>query len=135
TPFVLSSLKKCSEHRITTGCIVSNPDSPIAKQGDHPVEVITGAEGITGSTRMECGTAQNMIVDTISTPGMSRVGRVTDNELGDVKLINNKITDRAVHILMDLASMDDYDEARALLLDQGSVDKAIRYRQATKGTI
>ncbi|HLT09074.1 MAG TPA: N-acetylmuramic acid 6-phosphate etherase [Cyclobacteriaceae bacterium] len=135
TPFVLSSLKKCREHRITTGCIVSNPDSPIAKQADHPVEVITGPEFITGSTRMKCGTAQKMIFDMISTTVMIQMGRVIDNKMIHVKLINNKITDRAVHILMDLASMDDYDEARALLLDQGSVDKAIRYRQATKGTI
>jgi len=135
TPFVLASLKKCRENQITTGCIVSNPDSPIAEQADYPVEVITGPEFITGSTRMKCGTAQKMIFDMISTTVMIQMGRVVDNKMVHVKLINNKITDRAVHILMALAEIDNYSEAKNLLLDQGSVDKAIRHLKATKGII
>lgn len=58
TPFVLAALKQCRRNNITTGCIVSNPDSQIAEQADFPVEVITGPEFLTGSTRMKCGTAQ-----------------------------------------------------------------------------
>src|SRR6185312_13162095 len=76
TPFVLESLKRCRENNISTGCIVSNPDSPIAAQADYPVEVITGPEFISGSTRMKCGTAQKMIFDMISTTTMIRLGRV-----------------------------------------------------------
>lgn len=127
TPFVLAGLKSCRENNITTGCIVSNPSSPIADQADFPVEVITGPEFITGSTRMKCATAQKMIFDMISTTTMIQMGRVLDNKMVHVKLINNKIIDRAVHILMELSGMEDYDEAKALLTDQGSVDKAIRY--------
>jgi N-acetylmuramic acid 6-phosphate etherase len=127
TPFVLAGLRRCKENGITTGCIVSNPSSPIAEQADFPVEVITGPEFITGSTRMKCGTAQKMIFDMISTTTMIQMGRVVDNKMVHVKLINNKIIDRAVHILMELAGMKDYDEAKTLLIDQGSVDKAVRY--------
>ena len=65
TPFVLAGLKKCKENQIPCGCIVSNPDSPIAAVSDYPVEVITGPEFVTGSTRMKCGTVQKMLFDMI----------------------------------------------------------------------
>lgn len=125
TPFVLTSLKKCREEGITTGCIVSNPDSPIAAEADLPVEVITGPEFVTGSTRMKCGTAQKMIFDMISTTTMIRLGRVEDNSMVNVMLINDKITDRAVKILMDKAGITDYAEAKTILFRHGSVRKAM----------
>lgn len=53
TPFVLSALKECLKNNITTGCIVSNPNSLIATLAKFPVEVITGTEFITGSTRIK----------------------------------------------------------------------------------
>lgn len=124
TPFVLEALKKCRDNGIVTGCIVSNPDSPIAAASDLPVEVITGPEFITGSTRMKCGTAQKMLFDMISTTTMIRLGRVEDNNMVHVALINDKITDRAVKMLMKNAKIEDYDRAKALLLEHGSVKKA-----------
>jgi N-acetylmuramic acid 6-phosphate etherase len=127
TPFVLAALKKCRENQITTGCIVSNDQSPIAQHADYPVEVITGPEFITGSTRMKCGTAQKMIFDMISTTTMIQLGRVEDNKMVHVKLINNKIIDRAVKMLMEFSGLDDYDKARELLHSCGSVDKALEH--------
>jgi N-acetylmuramic acid 6-phosphate etherase len=125
TPFVLSALKECVKNKITTACIVSNPDSPIAAQSDIPVEVITGPEFVSGSTRMKCGTAQKMIFDMISTTTMIRLGHVLDNQMVNVKLINDKITDRAVKMLMQNAGITDYDAAKALLIESGSVKKAL----------
>ena len=124
TPFVLEALRKCREAGIVTGCIVSNPDSPIAAESDIPVEVITGPEFITGSTRMKCGTAQKMLFDMISTTTMIKLGRVEDNNMVHVALINDKITDRAVKMLMKTAEIADYDQAKDLLLTYGSVKKA-----------
>ncbi|HEY0667999.1 MAG TPA: N-acetylmuramic acid 6-phosphate etherase [Sphingobacteriaceae bacterium] len=125
TPFVLSSLKECRKNNVTTGCIVSNPGSPIAEHADFPVEVITGPEFISGSTRMKCGTAQKMIFDMISTTTMIQLGRVEDNQMVNVKLINDKITDRAVKMLMNKGSISDYDAAKELLLAKGSVKNAL----------
>jgi N-acetylmuramic acid 6-phosphate etherase len=127
TPFVLAGLKACRMHGIVTGCIVSNPGSPIAEQADFPVEVITGTEFVTGSTRMKCGTAQKMIFDMISTTSMIQLGRVEDNRMVHVKLVNEKIIDRSVRILMEKADMKEYEAARRLLLEQGSVKKALNY--------
>lgn len=132
TPFVLESLKFCWSKGIATGCIVSNPSSEIAALADFPVEVITGPEFITGSTRMKCGTAQKMIFDMISTTTMIQLGRVEDNNMIYVSLINNKTTDRAVKILMKKASLDNYEEAKQMLLQAGSVKKALAQWQLQK---
>lgn len=127
TPFVLEALKLCKANGIVSGCIVSNPESPIAKYSDYPVEVITGPEFVTGSTRMKCGTAQKMIFDMISTTTMIRLGKVEDNRMVNVALINDKIIDRAVKMLMIKANIADYDEAKTILLEHKSVKNAMDY--------
>ena len=127
TPFVLGALEACRKNSITTACIVSNPGSPIAGLADFPVEVITGPEFITGSTRMKCGTAQKMLFDMISTTTMIQLGRVEDNQMVNVMLINNKITDRAVKMLMGKVGIDDYEKAKKILLEHGSVKMASEY--------
>lgn len=131
TPFVLGALAQCRTNGISTACIVSNPDSPIAAQADYPVEVITGPEFITGSTRMKSGSAQKMIFDMISTTTMIQLGRVKDNKMVHVLLINDKITDRAVKMLMELGGIEDYDLAKKLLLTHGSVQNALSFEQKT----
>ena len=128
TPFVLSALTECRKRHITTSCIVSNPNSPISEQADIPVEVVTGTEFITGSTRMKCATAQKMIFDMISTSTMIKLGRVLDNQMVNVKLINDKITDRAVKMLMNNTGMIDYYKAKELLLKYGSVQNALNHQ-------
>jgi N-acetylmuramic acid 6-phosphate etherase len=125
TPFVLGALTWCRQQGITTACIVGNPGSPIAAAADLPAEIITGPEFITGSTRMKQGSMQKMVFDMISTTVMIQLGRVKDNKMVNVKLINDKITDRAVKILMGMSGIQDYDAARKLLLEEGSVQAAM----------
>lgn len=134
TPFVLEGLKECRRLGVTTGCIVSNPDSPIAAAADLPVEVITGPEFITGSTRMKCGTAQKMLFDMISTTVMIQLGRVEGNSMVNVKLINDKITDRAVKMLMQKSGIAVYEKAKAILLEHGSVKNAMTALNGTHKT-
>ncbi|WP_343702941.1 N-acetylmuramic acid 6-phosphate etherase [Chitinophaga sp.] len=134
TPFVLEGLKECRRLGVTTGCIVSNPDSPIAASADLPVEVITGPEFITGSTRMKCGTAQKMLFDMISTTVMIQLGRVEGNSMVNVKLINDKITDRAVKMLMQKSGIAVYEKAKAILLEHGSVKNAMTALNGTHKT-
>lgn len=125
TPFVVEGLKQCRAHNITTGCIVSNPNSLIAAEADYPIEVLTGPEFITGSTRMKCGTAQKMLFDMISTTVMIQMGRIEGNNMIHVKLINDKIMDRGVKMLMKKADIDNYKEAKSLLVQYGTVKNAM----------
>lgn len=125
TPFVLAALQHCRANGITTGCIVNNPNSPIASQADYKVEIITGPEFVSGSTRMKAGSSQKLIFDMISTTVQIRLGRVEGNKMVNAKLINAKLIDRAVRIFMERnPKYKDYDEVKKLILKAGSVKKA-----------
>lgn len=125
TPYVAGALKACRVHGITTGCIVNNPGSAVAAQADFPIEVITGPEFVTGSTRMKSGTAQKMVLNMISTTVMIRLGRVQDNRMVHMQISNDKLLDRGVKMLMEKTGMTDYATAKACLLRYGSVQAAV----------
>jgi len=124
TPYVVGALKKCREQGISTGCITCNPGSEVAQHADFPVEVNVGPEFVTGSTRMKSGTAQKLILNMISTASMIRLGRVKGNKMVDMQLSNNKLVDRGTRMLMRNTGLTDYEKAKALLLQYGSVRKA-----------
>ena len=92
---------------------------------DYPFEVITGPEFVTGGTRMKAGTSQKAFFDMLSTTVVIRLGKVLDNRMVNVQLINKKITDRAVRILMDKSKIEDYDYASQFSHKHGSVAKAL----------
>ena len=81
TPYVIGAMRTAREHGILTGCITSNPNSPMAAEADVPIEVIVGPEYVTGSSRMKSGTAQKMILNMISTTIMIELGRVKGNKM------------------------------------------------------
>lgn len=127
TPFVLAALKQCKKHGIPCGSIVHNPAAPISRYSDYPVEVVMGPEFVTGSTRMKCGTAQKMLFDIISTTTLIRLGRVEDNRMVNVRLINNKVVDRSVKMILEKSNLTDYETAKDILLQHGNVKKALNY--------
>jgi N-acetylmuramic acid 6-phosphate etherase len=92
---------------------------------NHPVEVVVGPEFVTGSTRMKSGTAQKLVLNMISTTLMIQIGRVKDNKMVNMALTNSKLVDRGTKMLMAETGIKDYDEARELLLQFGSVKKAV----------
>lgn len=125
TPYVIGALSECRKHNILTGSISCNPNSPVSKAADLPIEVIVGPEFVTGSTRMKSGTAQKLVLNMISTAVMIQLGRVEDNKMVNMQLTNIKLVDRAVIMLMDKLSIVDYENAKELLLKYNSVKKAI----------
>ena len=108
-----------------TGCITSNPDTPLAAVVDYPIETIVGPEFVTGSSRMKSGTAQKMVLNMISTSLMIRMGRVRGNRMIKMQLKNAKLVDRGTRMLQEFLGLD-YAEAQRRLLDAGSVDRALR---------
>ena len=128
TPYVLESLKKCRENGIPTGSIVGNPDAPISAYSDYPCEIVCGPEYITGSTRMKCGTVQKLVCDMISTTVLIRLGRIEGNRMVNVRLINNKVVDRSVRMLMERnPSLTDYAYCEETIKKCGNVKKAEAY--------
>lgn len=129
TPYVIGAMRTAREHGILTGCITSNPNSPMAAEADVPIEVIVGPEYVTGSSRMKSGTAQKMILNMISTTIMIELGRVQGNKMVNMQLSNQKLIDRGTRMIIEELHLD-YEKAKALLLLHGSVKSAIEaYRR------
>ncbi len=124
TPYVLGALQACKERGIATGCIVCNPYSAIAANCDYPVEVVTGPEFVTGSTRMKAGTATKKVLNMISTSVMIKLGKVEGNKMVDMQLSNQKLIERGTRMVMEKTGLEE-DEAKKLLLAHGSVRKAV----------
>ena len=121
TPYVVGALNGARAHGLLTGCITSNPNTPLAAVVDYPIETIVGPEFVTGSSRMKSGTAQKMVLNMISTSLMIRMGRVVGNRMVKMQLTNAKLVDRGTRMLQEMLGLS-YDEAHARLLDAGSVD-------------
>lgn len=124
TPYVIGGLKDARAQGITTGCIVCNLDSAVAKEADYPIEVVVGPEFVTGSTRMKSGTAQKLVLNMISTSAMIKLGHVKGNKMVDMQLTNNKLIDRAHRMVMEELGISE-SEAEKLLTKYGSVRKAV----------
>lgn len=124
TPYVIGALTAAQQTGILTGCITCNPGSPVTQLADHPIVAVVGPEFVTGSTRMKAGTAQKLILNMISTATMIRLGKVRGNKMVDMQLSNDKLVDRGARMIAEQLDVD-YDEAKALLLEHGSVRKAV----------
>ncbi len=124
TPYVIGGLNAANAHNIVTGCIVCNTGSPVAAAAKYPVEVVTGPEFLTGSTRMKAGTAQKLVLNMLSTSVMIQLGRVKGNKMVDMALTNNKLVDRGTRMVMTETGLDEQ-AAGDLLAKYGSVRKAV----------
>ena len=130
TPYVIGAVEQAKQQGLLTGCITSNPNTPLAAAVDYPIETIVGPEFVTGSSRMKSGTAQKMVLNMISTALMIRMGRVRGNRMVKMQLKNAKLVDRGTRMLQEFLGLD-YEEAQHRLLDAGSVDKVLREEHVT----
>lgn len=124
TPFVVGSLQQAQQNGVLTAAITCNTNSKLAQYANHKLEVVVGPEFITGSTRLKAGTAQKMILNMISTATMIRLGKVKGNRMVNMKLVNDKLIERGVGIIMAELNMD-YETAKQKLISAGSVKKAL----------
>ena len=124
TPYVIGAITKARENGLMTGCITSNPHSPLAQVSECPIETIVGPEFLTGSSRMKSGTAQKMVLNMISTCLMIRMGRVQGNQMVNMQLTNEKLIDRGIRMIRASIAISEK-EARDLLLKHGSVQKVL----------
>jgi len=124
TPYVIGGLEKCRASGIATGCIVCNAGSKVAQVADFPVEVITGPEFVTGSTRMKAGTGQKLALNMLTTATMIQLGHVKGNKMVDMQLSNHKLVNRAIRMVMEEIPVSEA-EAEKLLQQYGSVRGAI----------
>ena len=107
-----------------TSCITTCCGSVLAQMVDYPIEAITGAEVINGSTRMKSGTAQKLICNMISTATFIKMGKVYENMMIDVQATNEKLVARSHSIICELTGYSK-DEAISKLSEYKTIKKVL----------
>ena len=121
------------DYAIELGCetvgITSNEDTLISKRASVTIVTDTGAEVITGSTRMKAGTAQKLILNMLSTVAMIKLGNVYENMMINLRPTNDKLTRRMIRIVTEITGVNE-DEAKGLLEEAGwSIRAAVKNKE------
>ncbi|SFI74240.1 MULTISPECIES: N-acetylmuramic acid 6-phosphate etherase [unclassified Bacillus (in: firmicutes)] len=106
TPYVIGGLEYANSIGTQTVAVCCNKDSAVGKVATIAIEVVNGPEVLTGSTRLKSGTSQKLICNMLSTASMVGIGKVYGNLMVDVQLTNEKLVERAKHIVMEATSCD-----------------------------
>ncbi len=106
TPFVLGALEFARKIGASTILLTCNPRRSIREPVGIAIDLPTGPEIVTGSTRMKAGTATKLVLNILSTIAMVRLGRVRDNLMINVQATNDKLRARAVRLVESLAECD-----------------------------
>jgi len=125
TPFVHGALKQARKIGAATIFVTCAPEAV----GQIPAEIIinpvVGPEVITGSTRMKAGTATKLVLNTLTTGAMVKLGKVYGNLMVDLKATNEKLRDRSLRIVMEMTNLSRSGARRLLARAQGKVKAAI----------
>ena len=126
TPYVRAALERAAALGAKTGIVAcSPPPADLVEKVDVTILPIVGPEVVTGSTRMKAGTATKLVLNTITTGAMIRLGKTYGNLMVDLRATNNKLVDRSQRIVMEVTGVS-RDEATRLLERAGkSVKLAI----------
>jgi N-acetylmuramic acid 6-phosphate etherase len=124
TPFTHACLAAARTRGALTIALANAP-GPVLDVADHPILVETGGEVIAGSTRLKAGTAQKVVLNLFSTLLMTRLGRVHDNRMVDMRLSNAKLRRRAADMVSDLSGCDALAAAAALDAAGGRIKPAV----------
>lgn len=114
TPYVVGGLQAARESGLLTACITCNPDSAVVEAADHPLVAVTGPEFVTGSTRLNAGTATKLILNLISTTVMIQLGHVVGSKMVDMKPSNAKLQERGVRMIQDATGASAAEAAASL---------------------
>lgn len=106
TPYTVAAIHAARSMDALTIAISSNADTPLLSAAVHPIFLDTGAEIIAGSTRMKAGTAQKIVLNLLSTAVMLRLGRVYRGLMVDMRISNQKLRERAIRIVAEIASIE-----------------------------
>lgn len=123
TPYAIGAVEYAKELGAKTGSISCNKNAKISTFVDYPIEIETGAEVLSGSTRLKAGTATKLVLNMITTTAMIKIGKVYDNLMVDVKPTNEKLVDRATKIISEISGCD-YDKSHKLLKEANNNVKA-----------
>jgi len=132
TPFVLGAVELAHEVGARSIGITCDPQSPLAEAVEIAISPEVGPEVVAGSTRMKGGLVQKMILASLSTTVMVKLGKVRGNRMTHVTAVSSKLRGRALRMLMDLAGLDAEVARELLRRHDGSVEAALHEVQSRR---
>ena len=126
TPYVRAALGRAQARGARTALVTcSEPPALLRDTCDAVVFVPVGPEVITGSTRMKAGTATKLVLNTITTGAMIRLGKTYGNLMVDLRAWNDKLSDRSRRIIMETTGLDREAAGEVIARADGQVKRAI----------
>ncbi|WP_431959487.1 N-acetylmuramic acid 6-phosphate etherase [Actinacidiphila sp. bgisy160] len=125
TPYAVGAVEHARALGALTVGLSCNPGSALAAAADHGIEVVTGPEFLTGSTRLKAGTAQKLVLNMLSTITMIRLGKTYGNLMVDVRASNDKLRARSRRIVALATGAPDDEIEAALTAAGGEVKNAV----------
>ena len=125
TPFVIGAVEHANEVGALTIGLCNTDHAALSSVVDIPIEVVTGPEVVTGSTRLKAGTAQKLVLNMLSTGAMIRLGKTYGNLMVDVQPTNQKLRMRSIRIVSEATGLSGDEAETALHRAGGDVKVAI----------
>ncbi len=126
TPYVRAAVVRAGELGATTGLLTcADPPEDLVNRCDLIIAVRTGPEALTGSTRLKAGTATKLVLNTISTGAMIRLGKAFGNLMVDLMTLSDKLVDRGERMVMEATGATREEARQAIEQAGGSVRLAI----------
>ncbi len=125
TPFTIAAIEYARSHGAMTVAVTCNRNSPLERAAHIAIVAEVGPEVVAGSTRMKAGTAQKMILNTLTTGAMTRLGYVYGNLMINLHLKNEKLAERGISILEKAAGVSREESRRILKAAHHSVPIAL----------
>jgi N-acetylmuramic acid 6-phosphate etherase len=125
TPYTLAALERAAKAGALTVALVAAPGTELAGAAEHELAVVVGPEMVAGSTRLKAGTAQKLVLNTISTVAMIRLGKTYGDLMVDVRASNEKLAARARRVVRQATGVSEDEAAAALAAAGGSAKVAV----------
>lgn len=125
TPYVKSALIYANKCNLKTVSISHSKNSSNSKYASLAIEAVCGPEILRGSTRLKAGTMTKLILNTITTISMIKIGKSYSNYMIDLKTTNNKLKVRGINMLMEITNCDELTAIKTLKLCDNKVKNAI----------
>ena len=131
--YILGALECAKEIGCVTVGISSNEDTLVLRTADIPIFTDTGAEILTGSTRLKAGTAQKIVLNTLSTCAMSKTGKVYENMMINLSPSNEKLKKRVIRIVSEITDCNEHNAISLLSQNGWNIKKSLESFYKTKG--
>jgi N-acetylmuramic acid 6-phosphate etherase len=125
TPYVVSAVRYASERGCSTVGISNDQGSELCAASHVGIELVTGPEILTGSTRLKAGTSEKLVLNMLSTAAFTRLGKVYENFMVDLRVTNEKLKNRSRRIVREATGVTEEEARRLLSAADGSVKVAV----------